>query len=349
MILVTGGTGLVGSHLLAELVSSGKNVRAIYRERSKLKSVKRVFSYYFAKDKVEEYFNKIDWIKADINDIPSLEDAFADVKQVFHCAALVSFDTSKNKKLRKANIEGTANIVDFCISRKVEKLLFVSSIATLDTNRDQKKISETSFWNPAKDHSTYAITKHGAEMEVWRASQEGVPILIVNPGLIIGPGFWDSGTGLIFKKVKNGLNFYFPKITGFVGVKDVAKIMFLLSENEVRNEQFILVSENISFKHVFDKTAEILGKSAPSRRLKPWMVNLAWIFQNNFGLLLGMSRNLTNESRKSLFKTSFYSSEKIKTFLNFEFEPMDNVILETGKHFMSDHETKGLPLKQDTE
>ncbi|HET8753627.1 MAG TPA: SDR family oxidoreductase [Salinimicrobium sp.] len=349
MILVTGGTGLVGSHLLVELLKSGKNVRAIFRNEKKLDSVKRVFFYYFPKTEAEFFFEKIDWVKAEINDIPSLEIAFPDVTQVFHCAALVSFDPSDNKKLRKINIEGTANVVNLCISNKVEKLCLVSSIATLDLKPGEEEISEISIWNPAENHSMYAITKYGAEMEAWRASQEGIPVVIVNPGVIIGPGFWESGSGKIFKKVKNGLNFYFPKITGFVGVKDVVKIMAELMERPVKNEQFILVAENVSFKHIFEQVAVVLGKSPPSKALKPWMLNLGWIFQKIFGFATNKPRNLTSQSRKSLFKSTFYSSEKIKILLDYEFKKIDDVISETAENFKRDLEKQNPRSKQDKE
>ena len=334
MILVTGGTGLVGSHLLFELVKSGKKVRAIFRSEESLLKVKEVFSYYASEEKAGQLFHNIDWIKADINDVPSLEKAFSDVQNVYHCAAVISFDPSKDDILRKVNIEGTANVVNFCIKKNIHKLCFVSSIATLDAKPGEKVVSEESHWNKDKDHDMYAITKYGAEMEVWRASQEGIEVIIVNPGIIIGPGFWDSGSGRIFKKVNEGLNYYIPKITGFVGVFDVVRAMQELMNSTIINEQYILVADNLSFQVVLENVADKLGKNRPSKELSPWMVKVGWILEVILGWFSKKERQLSNESSKSLFRDHYYSSEKIKTELDFEFKPVLPQISETAYIFM---------------
>ncbi|MGB7842023.1 MAG: SDR family oxidoreductase [Salinimicrobium sp.] len=333
MILVTGGTGLVGSHLLLDLTRSGEKPRATFRSRESLKGVKKVFSYALSEAEAEKYFSQIDWVSADITEIPSLDRAFSEVTEVYHCAALISFDPAKDSQLRKINIEGTANVVNFCIKNQVKKLCFVSSIATLDKKPGENIISEGSQWNKELNHTMYAITKYGAEMEVWRATQEGIPVIIVNPGVIIGPGYWDTGSGQIFKRVNNGLEYYFPKVTGFVGVEDVVKPMRQLMASEIKNEQFILVSENVSFKSLLMKVAENLQKKAPSKKLKPWMVNLGWIWQEVTGFFFGKERQLNKHSSKSLFEETFYSNEKIKEALDYTFEPVNQVIQGTGEIF----------------
>ena len=205
MILVTGGTGLVGAHLLYQLSLENKTIKAIYRASSNIESVKRVFSYYT--DNFEFLFNKIKWIEADITDIVTLEKAFENVTKVYHSAALISFNPNDYRAMRKVNIHGTANLVNLCIDKKIEKLCFVSSIATVDKDPNSKIIDETNEWNYENNNYGYAITKYGAEMEVWRATQEGVDVVIVNPGIILGGGFWKNGSGAIFDKVYKGLKY----------------------------------------------------------------------------------------------------------------------------------------------
>ena len=324
---------MVGSHLLLDLMKSGEKVRAIHRRNSDLDAVRKVFGYENPREEAESLFNRIEWLEADIRDIPALEGAFEGIKWVYHCAALVSFDPSAYSKLRKINIEGTANIVNLCIKYEVEKLCHVSSIATFDKKIGEKTVKETSYWNKEEHHSMYAITKYGAEMEVWRASQEGVPVVIVNPGVIIGPGFWDSGSGLLFKRVHKGFKYHFPKVTGFVGVSDVVKTMQQLMTAPVQNEKFILVSENLPFHEVFIKVAGSIGKPAPSRRLKPWMVYLGWGFERISGFFTGGEKHLTRRSAESLFEESFYSSKKIEQEIGFKFEHLDAVINRTGRIF----------------
>ncbi|NJW53019.1 NAD-dependent epimerase/dehydratase family protein [Salinimicrobium oceani] len=337
MILVTGGTGLVGSHLLLDLVKAGRKVRAIYRDPNSFGAVKKVFGYTHSQEEALLLFGKIEWLKADVNDVPKLEKAFANIEVVYHCAAMISFDSSRDTDLRKINIEGTANIINFCISKRVKKLCHVSSIATFDLKPGEKTISENSHWNKELNHSMYAITKYGAEMEAWRASQEGIDVVIVNPGVIIGPGFWNSGTGKIFKKVNSGLNYFFPKTTGFIGVWDVVRLMQTITESPVKNEQFILVSENLSFEEIFKVVANDLEKPAPSKRLKKWMIFSGWLWQEIAGVVSKREKKLDRRSQKSLFAHTFYSAEKAKQELNISFEPMREVIKRTAEAFKRDH------------
>lgn len=333
MILVTGGTGLVGSHLLLDLARSKKKVRATYRSEAKLSEVKKVFSYYVSAKEAALLYDSIEWVQADILDIPSLNEAFSNVNYVYHCAAIVSFDANNAKSLRTTNIEGTANIVNLCIAFNIKKLCHVSSIATMDLALGDEHISENFTWHPEKSHSDYAISKYGAEIEVWRGTQEGLSAVIVNPGVIIGPGFWNSGSGQLFKKIDEGLNYYFPKTTGFVGVQDVSKTAILLMDSSIVNEQFIVVSENLSFKNILEWVAESLQKKAPQTSLKPWMVFIGWIFQSTANMLWGAKKQLSKNDYKSLFKHSYYSNEKIREKLGFSFTPVKRVIMETGAFF----------------
>ncbi|WPY98294.1 NAD-dependent epimerase/dehydratase family protein [Christiangramia sp. OXR-203] len=332
MILVTGGTGLVGAHLLYELVRAGEKIRAIHRENSDLNKVLEVFSFYSEAEEAEKLFHQIEWKVADLNNIPQLTAAFVEVQQVYHSAALVSFDPADEQELRKVNIEGTANIVNLCISCKVHKLCFVSSIAALGNITNADKIDETGKWNPEGKHNDYAISKYGAEIEVWRGTQEGVNAIIVNPGVIIGPGFWNSGSGKIFKKIDSGLSYYFPKVTGFVGVQDVAKSMVILMNSEKVNEQYVLVSENISFRQVFEWAAKALNKTKPKQKLQKWMIAFGWFFQKT-GSIFGRKRSITYETINSLHEESFYDNSKIIQEINYQFEPMESAVKRTASNF----------------
>ena len=265
MILVTGGTGLVGSHLLYQLLLENDSIRAIHQKNSDLNAVKRVFQFYGGQSEI--LFNKIRWVEASLNNLPDLEVAFEDVNFVYHCAAIVSFDSKDYQKMRRVNIEGTTNIVNLCIKNKIEKLCFVSSVAAIENGIEGELMDETDNWNNATDKSGYAITKYGAEMEVWRASQEGVPVVIVNPGVIIGSGFWKKGSGKLFSNVQKGLKFFTEGVTGFVGVQDVVKIMIELMSSSIRNQRYILVSENLSYKEMLFMIADALNKPRPKMRI----------------------------------------------------------------------------------
>lgn len=340
MILVTGGTGLVGSHLLVELTKKNNSVKAIYRNEKKLDAVKNVFSYYFEDSK--KYFAKIEWIKADITDIPSLEKAFQNIKTVYHCAAIVSFNEKDYKAMRKTNIEGTANIVNLAIAFNIKKLCYVSSIATIEKNSNPNAlITEENEWNKESNNYGYAITKYGAEMEVWRVSQEGLDVVIVNPGVILGSGFWQSGPGELFTKMYQNFKFYTEGVTGFVAVKDVVKAMTQLMESAIINERFILVSENISFKELFFKIADTLKKKKPSVKVGKTLSTIAWLIEKIKSFVTGKPPMITKHSASASLSIYKYDSSKIIKKLHFKFQPLDETIKDVCIDFLKDKKNNG--------
>nr|WP_315178241.1 NAD-dependent epimerase/dehydratase family protein [uncultured Flavobacterium sp.] len=320
MILVTGGTGLVGAHLLLHLIESrsigNEKVRAIYRSLASIKKTKSLFATY----KKESLFDQIEWIPADITEVPSLEIAFQNIDTVYHCAALISFDPKDEDALRKTNIEGTANIVNFCIAYEIKKLCFVSSIATLgDLLPHEKFITEETEWNPEKPHNDYAISKYGAEMEIWRGQQEGLDVIIVNPGIILGPGFREQGSGQLFRKVKNGLKFYTLGSTGFVAVTDVIRIAHQLMQSEIKNERFTLIAENSVFRDILNSMADALGVKKPEIHAKPFFMEMLWRLDWFVSNVLQQKRKLSQTTAKASYSTTIFSNQKIKDTLKTDF------------------------------
>jgi nucleoside-diphosphate-sugar epimerase len=335
MILVTGGTGLVGAHLLMHLVESESTIRAIYRTSDGIEKTKSLFQLY----KKEHLFAKIDWVQADIIDVPSLAIAFQNIDYVYHCAGLISYDPNEEALLRKVNIEGTANIVNFCIDNKIKKLCHVSSIAALGNlayrqaglASHENEITEDTEWNPEAPHSDYAISKYGAEIEVWRGQQEGLNVVIVNPGVIFGAGFFNQGSGLFFSAIKKGFPFYTNGSTGYIGVTDVVKIMIALMKSTIVCERFIVVSENSSYKKVIFEIAELLNVKKPIIEAKPWLLNIAWRLDWIVYFIFRSKRKLSRHAANSLNSSDHISNKKIKNALNYEFQSIDDVIKEVVK------------------
>jgi len=329
MILVTGGTGLVGAHLLLHLTEIEEEVSAIYRNSSKIELTKKLF----AANNKSSFFERIKWLEADILNIPSLEDAFAGIDFVYHCAALITFDPNDEDKLRKTNIEGTANIVNLCIDFNVKKLCYVSSIAALgDLKEQETEVTEESEWNPEVFHSDYAISKHGAEMEVWRGYQEGLNVVIVNPGVIFGSMIWKEGSGAFFTKIKNGFPFYSKGSTGYIGVNDVVKVMIQLMKSDITGERFALVTENISFDKIIFSIAEKLKVKKPSFEAKPWMTSIAWRIDAVISFIFRKKRSISKFAANSLHSKEIISNSKIKNALNYNFQSIDNVLDEIIKN-----------------
>lgn len=326
MILVTGGTGLVGAHLLLRLVEENNQVRAIYRNEKNIYKTENLFKLM---NKLE-LFSQIEWYEADINDIPALEEAFIDITEVYHCAAMVTFTSSENEKMQKINIEGTANMVNLSLAFGVKKFCHISSIATLDeTIIGTNWIDETSNWNPNGFHSDYAISKFGGETEVWRAAQEGLNVVIVNPGVIFGIGFPDQGSGEIISSIKSGLPFYTNGKTGIIYVTDLVNCMVSLMNQNIFNQRFVLVAENISYEDLFKKIAKLLNKNIRFIEAKKWMLAIAWRMDWLLTALIpNKKRSFTKDIAVASFFNDLYKNDLIKQTLNFEFESSDKFLKE---------------------
>jgi len=334
MILVTGGTGLLGSHLLLILVEAGHSVRAIHRKKSDLIRVEKVFGYY-RKDGTE-LFNSIAWIVADINDIPALEIAFKNITHVYHAAALISFDPGDYKKLQKINAEGTANIVNLCIANNVQKLCYASTIGAIGRSIDGSTANEETPWTPL-EANVYGLSKHAAEIEVWRGSQEGLPVVMVNPGVIVGPGFWDSGSGALFTTARKTYGFYPPGGTGFISVHDVVAMMIELMESPIKNERYIAVAENWTYQKILTEITQELGIKAPTKELKFWQLEIGRWLDGLKNLFLKSGRSITKSHIRSLKNRPIFDNQKIKDELGFEFRSVKNEIRFCCKKFREEN------------
>lgn len=331
MILVTGATGLVGSYLLLHLLQQGeRNVHAIYRNAARIARTKNVFELHDAVD----LFDHISWKEADILDVPALEEAFTGITYVYHCAALVSFDPKDEKKLRKTNIEGTANMVNLCLAYGIKKMCYVSSIAALGESLDPSiPITEKTEWNPELYHSDYALSKFGAEMEVWRGTQEGLEVIIVNPGVIFGCGFLNEGSGELFYKVHRGFPFYTSGTTAIVAVEDVVFCMYQLMKSSSKNERYLLVAANLTNQELLREIAILLDKKPAHFKVNRFGLSLGWRLDAFISLITGKKRSFTRAIAKASLSTFVYDSSKIEQKLSFQFSSYNQFLAIISERF----------------
>jgi len=331
MILVTGGTGLVGAHLLLYLAANGHKVRALYRTENSITKTQNLFK----QNNQLSLFDTIEWAQGDIINVPSLEEAFIGIDVVYHCAAYISFEPKDEELLRKVNIEGTANMVNFALAFGVKRFCHVSSIAALGDAKDTEAITEETEWNPEVRHGDYAISKYGAEMEVWRAWQEGLNVVIVNPGLIFGSGFWDQGSGKIFKAVNKGQFFYTKGTCGIVAVSDVVNAMVQLTESDINGERFTLVAENVTYKDILDIVASGMKKAPPAFYASPFITSVGWRIDWLFSKLFLRNRMLTRSMAKSSHNHENYDSSKLTTALSFRFSDVRAYLQQLSEDYPS--------------
>lgn len=332
MNLITGATGMLGTHIMLELLKRGERVRGIKRPTSDLSIVKSVFEFYFPHEK---YFSEVEWVEADVLDVCSLQDAMEGCTAVYHTAAIVSYHAADRKNMYKTNVEGTANVVNCALEMKVHQLCHVSSIAALGKVQDGATLNENTEWKDSAQNTHYGITKHLSELEVWRGIQEGLNALIVNPGFIIGPGDFSRSSNSIFTKLNEGLDYYPMGGTGVVGAVDCASMMVELMQRNIHGEQFILVAENMKMKTLFEEVSVSLQKPKPAKMASEWVLQAARIAEWLKEKLTGRKALVTKETVKNTSFHVLYNTEKVTSLLGRRFEPVKMSIQQTGAFFHS--------------
>jgi nucleoside-diphosphate-sugar epimerase len=324
MVFVTGGTGLLGSHLLVELAKRGHSIRALKRVSSDLTNVKNVFDYYL-KQNSQDLFNKIEWVNGDINNVSSLKDAMTGSNEVYHCAGYVSFWRKDFKKLMKINKVGTANMVNIALTLGVDKFSHVSSTAAIGRNELSPIYTESNKWVTSALNSNYAVSKYSAEMEVWRAQEEGLNVSIVNPSVILGAGNWEDSSLTLFLNVEKGIKLYTEGTNAFVDARDVAYCMVELMDQNSFGERYLTISENVCFRDLFFMIADELKVKRASIKVKPWMASIAWRLEMVRSIFRSKPK-ITKETAHSAMNESFYSNKKIVSKLDHQFIPIKESI-----------------------
>jgi dihydroflavonol-4-reductase len=334
MILVTGGTGLVGSHLLFELLKEEKEVRVLKRKTSDIDHLKKIFGYYT--DSSDKLFSKIEWFEADLNDQYDTDSAIKGMEYVYHLAAQISFNPADKYSVLRTNIKGTSHIVDACLEHRVKKLCFVSSISAIGSIAPGEKISDETYLTAPGDHSSYVISKYKSELEVWRGMNEGLNAIIVNPSIIIGPGNWHRGSGKLFQQVWSGLRYYPEGTLGFVDVRDVVKAMICLMNGQFSGEKYLISSENLSYKEILEMIARALGKPLPFKVPGSLMINILCWLDRMRSMLTGKERYITRELVAAANEKRYFSNKKIIKATGIKFIPVNDAIIDTSRLFLRD-------------
>lgn len=337
MIFLTGGTGMLGAHILLDLTKSGIQVRALKRKSSDLEQVRKIFSWY--SDEADRLFSQIEWVEGDILDKTSLQRSMDGADTIIHAAAKVSFDPRDHATMLHENEKGTANLVELAIDHKISRFCHVSSVAALGEFQSGVPVSEEFSWKNDRQRSAYAESKFLSEMEVWRGIQEGLEAVIVNPSIILGPGNWSNSSPRLFQTIAQGMRFYTTGITGYVDVRDVSRaIIGLLNSKDwenIKHQRYILSAENRSYQEIFDMIAVALNKKKPAILATGLMVNLGWRVSRLISLINGGQPTLTKETARSSQKISEYDGSKITRTIGFTYTPIASAIQDIGKIYLS--------------
>ena len=337
MVFVTGGTGLVGSRLIIDLINKGEKVVALKRGNTSVAKFSSIVKLYKTDNKtIEENLN---WVEGDLLDLENLHQLIPEGSKVYHCAAKVSFNPKLSQHIIETNVEGTANLVNVCLQKKVSKFCHVSSIGALGGKIIGQKINEDTPWSPT-GKSAYSLSKHFSELEVWRGMAEGLNAVIVNPAVILGPGDWNHGSPQLFTLVSKGLKYYTLGTTSYVDVRDVTKVMILLMDSDIQNERFLLASQTLSYKVLFAQIADAINGKAPYIQASKFMTQLAYSLEKVRSGLLRIEPKITRQTHKILHTCDDYSGTKICEKIGFSYTPMAQTINFIGECFIESHRNR---------
>lgn len=277
----------------------------------------------------------VTWRQCDLLDVYAVAEIMEGIKQVYHCAAVVSFSPEHREAMMHFNISSTANVADEALNAVVEKLVHFSSIASLGRNTPGDDIHEESIWEDSRNNSSYAISKQAAEMEVWRAIGEGLNAAILNPGIILGAplnGNWRTGSAGMMPVAAKSFPFYTQGINAFTGVEDVVNAAILLMESSVSAERFVISTGNFTYREIFNIMAEALQVKPPHIAAGPFLTSLVWRWYGLKKRLGAGPATITRETARNAQLQCRYTNEKfLKQFPQFEYRPMEDTIREMAE------------------
>ena len=327
MVLVTGASGFLGQHLVRHLSAQGLPVRALYNNHPPSDELKKL--------------NGIEWVQCDLLDVFAVEEVMVGVTDVYHCAAIVSFDPQRHKAMLHFNRESTANIVNQAIEQGIRKMVHVSSVAALGRTGTKKEINEEAEWEDSKYNSAYGLSKYLAEMEVWRGIGEGLNAAIVNPGVILGAGTGYDLSNQLMKMANSNFPFYSQGITAWVDAADVVKAMVTLMGSEVEAERYIVSAGNFSYKEVFTLMADALNKKPPRFAVNSLMTGIGWRLSSVLRKVFGINTFITRETARNANIHSYYNNQKLPaSFPGFVYTPLPQTINMMARSFQDSHERK---------
>jgi dihydroflavonol-4-reductase len=257
-ILVTGATGFVGSQVAAALVRRGDHVRVLRRKSSTLVALAGL---------------DLEHCYGDILDSDAVRAAVNGCDAIFHVAALSSYWRAKAPDVYRVNVEGTRIVMDAALRAGVRRLVHTSSCAAIGLRRDGRPADETQPFDPRERRFAYAHSKYLAEQEVLKAVELGLPAVIVNPAVVIGPGDHNLISGsMIVEMARRPLPVAPP---GGVCMTDVDAVTYghlAAAERGRTGERYILGGENLTYKEITQIIAGVVGCKAPRWRIPSWII-----------------------------------------------------------------------------
>lgn len=320
LIFLTGGNGLVGSHVLALLVQQGYRIRVLLRDGSD-------------RSTISNYLTHCEVVEGDCTSYLPL--AYLEgVHTVIHAAAAVSFDPQDKELLTRTNVEGTKQLLHVSVAAGVSRWIQISSVAALGRSPSRLLMDETATWEESSANSHYAVTKYLADLEVARASAEGLSTATLCPSVVIGAGLKGKSSTQLLEYVAAGKRWVTDGFVNIVGVWDVARAVLLLVDHQRIEGRFILNAHTLTYQELFSKLADAMLKPSPDRLLQPWQMKIALPWLRLWAKITRQKPMLTAETIAASTSHYRYNGNRITEVMPFEYEPLGKTIEQAVRSFV---------------
>jgi dihydroflavonol-4-reductase len=260
-VLVTGGTGFVGSQIVAALVRRGDAVRVLHRATSKLIMLEGL---------------PIEHVLGDVQEPDAVACAVAGCDLVFHVAAVASYWRTEREQVYKVNVEGTRIVMEACLAAGVSRVVHTSSVAAIGIPRDGRPADENATFDALSATFAYADSKHRAEAVVLQAVARGLRAVIVNPGAVYGAGDHNLISGsMVLELARRSVPFVPDGGLCVVDVDAVVQGHLAAAERGRIGERYILGGENLTFLEIAADICAVVGRPAPRATVPGWTLSPA--------------------------------------------------------------------------
>jgi len=321
---VTGAAGHLGSFVVRELLSKGKQVRAL------------VLPGESCPDFIDVNRHLLTEYTGDVCNPASLiqlfDQATSDGFIVIHCAGIVSITKKEDRRVHDVNVGGTANIIEACKKYPVKRLVYISSVHAIPPLPRGRVMREVKSFNPAAVPGYYDKTKAIATQLVLDAAMSGLDAVVVHPSGIIGPHGLPTGNmaQLITLYVRGKLPAAIHGGFDFVDVRDVANGVVSAAKEGKHGECYILSNRFVGLEEMFDTLSEVSGLKRLNPYLPLWLVKAFAPFAEIYYRLAHKTPLFTRYSLKTLSGNAMFSHDKASRELNYSTRLLKETLMDTA-------------------
>lgn len=325
-LVLTGASGIVGSHILISLIANNISPRVLSRDiRRDSQHLQKLFAHYGMP------MPEIRWVAGDIRHLGDMEDALEGAHAIIHAAGMVSTRSADFHVMHQVNVEGTANLVNLALDMGISWFGYISSVATLGPN-PEGLVDEDYFWKPGKLTTAYAQSKYEAEQEVWRAFEEGLPVCILNPSVVLGPGSADRFSMRIFHRCRKGLPGFIEGSSGYVDARDVADAMVKAYMKELTGKRLIVSGTNATTSTLLEAIHKGWNMPMKVDAVQGWKLHAARGLEWVATKIQGKSAELSTDLIKMARSQNRYDASRSKQLLGLQYRSLEDAVANVQRY-----------------